>query len=117
MADSKKNDDAPKNVEASTKKKTLSVYNVGQRNIKLKMGANGAIRNLPPGASIECADQAEYDSLIRYRDVVDSLKMVPNIGQKITALEAEKATLIAEKEALEAEVLDLRKKLDDKKGK
>ena len=43
--------------------------------------------------------------------------MVPNVGEKMEKLEAEKAKLLAEKETLEAEVLELRKKLDDKKGK
>lgn len=116
MADKKTKDDAPE-TDATPKTKSLSVYNVGQRNIKLKDGLNGAKRNLPPGASIEAADQAEYDTLMRYKDVVDSLKMVPNVGEKIDKLEKEKAALLAEKNTLEAEVLELRKKLDDKKGK
>lgn len=114
MADPKnKTEDAK--TDAAPKKKSLSVFNTGQRTIKLNPSENGAPRNLPPGASIECRDEAEYNSLVRYRDVVDSLKMVPNVGNKIEKLEAEKAALLAEKEALEAEVLELRKK-SDKKG-
>lgn len=113
MSEKTKKDDAP---EGATKKKSLSVYNAGQRNIKLK-SVNGAVRSLPPGASIQCVDEDEYNSLTRYRDVVDSFKMVPNIGAQVEQLEKEKAQLLAEKSALESEVSELRKKLDDKKGK
>ena len=93
-----------------------SIYNKGPRFYHLrsldtgKKDSNGkpimTERVLGPGSSIDVLDQAEYDHLIQYRDVVDTDKFVPGGNDRIAKLEQEKAELqarIAELEDLTAE--------------
>ncbi len=93
--------------------KSLNVFNNGQRTINLKDGPNGAKRSLPPGAAIIALDQAEYDHLMRYRDISDAERMIPSVGNRIADLEKQVAALTYERDELLAKFAP--KKDDGKK--
>lgn len=80
-----------------------SVINRGQRIYNLRPHKDGTARELGPGKTIECIDEAEFKLLSGYKDVADVDKLAPQLAQREAKLREELAKVQKENAKLVAE--------------